>query len=180
MNEIQIYKMLCALVPPAVAARNGGAALGIQQAYQPEQTGTPKTPTLAMSTVVSRRYGWRQAVARWDAAAGVMRNHEAQPMETTVQFTMAATATGGEDDPTETDRLQLVADAVQSDAFIAAVRPGAQVLRVGDVRMGRFIGDNGQHMNWPSFDLVIKHTREYVDGIPAVSEWDGLNVHAVV
>lgn len=180
MMEIQIFKMLCAAVPPAVAARNGGVALGVMQAYQPKQTGTPTAPTIALSVVLSRRFGWRRSVSRWDSAAGIMRNYETQPMETTIQFTMQATATGGADDPTETDRLQLVADAVQSDSFIAAVAPAAQVLRVTDIRMGRFIGDNAQNMNWPSFDLVIKHTREYVDAIPAVSAWDGLNVYAVV
>ena len=180
MMEIQIFKMLCAIVPPAVALRNGGVSLGVMQAYQPKQTGTPKVPTIALSVVLSRRVGWRQSVARWDSAAGIMRNHEAQPMETTIQFTMQATATGGADDPTETDRLQFVADAVQSDSFIAAVAPAAQVLRVTDVRPGRFTNDNGQHANWPSFDLVIKHTREYVDAVPAVSAWDGLNVYAVV
>lgn len=180
MQEIQIFKMLCAKVPAAVALRNGGAALGIMQAYQPQQTGTPSETTIALSVVTSRRFGWPGKVGRWDSAAQIMRNYETQAMETVIQFTMQATATGGEDDPTETDRLQFVADAVQSDAFIASIAPAAQVLRVTDIRMGRFIGDNGQNMNWPSFDLTIKHTREYVDGLPAVTEWDGLNVYAVV
>lgn len=180
MQEIQIFKMLCAKVPPAVAVRTGGAPMGIMQAYQPQQTGTPKQATLSLSVVLARRYGWRQSVARWDPLASIMRNYESQPMETTIQFAMQATSTGDPNAPTQTDMLQTVADAVQSDSFIASIRPDAQLLRVTDVRMGRFIGDNAQHMNWPSFDLTIKHTREYVDGIPAVSAWDGLNLYAVV
>jgi hypothetical protein len=181
MQEIQIFKMLVATVPPLVQARTGSTGqIAVMQAYQPQQTGLSKLPTLALSVVMAKRYGWRKSAARWDAAASIMRNYEAQPMETTIQFTMQATATGDPNGPTETDRLQFIADAVQSDVFIAQIRPAAQVLRVTDVRTGRFIGDNGQHMNWPSFDLTIKHTREYVDGIPAVSAWDGLNVYAVV
>ena len=181
MNEIDLYRMLCALVPPAVAARNGGQPLGIMQAYQPTQQGAPTAPTVTMHTVSSVRYGWPKRYSVWDNNAGAMRHHEEQAMETTIQFTMRQSSAGSATAPTETDVIQLVADAVQSDTFIAAVyTEGVQLLRITDVRMGRFIGDNGQNMNWPSFDIVLKHSREYVNAAPVVSKWEGLHVRAVL
>lgn len=181
MLDIEIFKMLRAVIPPLLAARTGQTALELVQSYQPEQQGAPSADTITAAQVgTSKRFGWPQRVAKWDAATQQMRDHTQQAMETTIQLTMVARGSTDPNAPTEVDKCQMVADVVQSDEFMAAIRPFAQVLRVSDVRMGRFKSDNGQNANWPNFDLVIKHTREYVGTTPVVSEWDGLYTFPVV
>lgn len=181
MTELDLFKMMVALVPPAVAERNGGTGLGIMLAYQPTQLGASDSPLITMHTVSTRRVGWAARSSKWDAAAGIMVELERQVCETTLQFTMRADSTGSDTAPTETDLLQIVADAVQSNAFIASCGGyGAQLLRVTDIRAGRFIGDNGQNANWPSFDMVVTYNRSWQSVGAVVETWDGLGIHAIL
>lgn len=179
MTEMEVFGMFMALVPPAAALR--GVVVQARQSFQPVQTGTPSGPTVAFSTVSSVRYGWRKSAAAWESSSQTMQNHEAQAMETTVQCTLVWVPSLA-DTLTAFDVAQLVADGCQSDSFIHAMYSGygAQVLRIGDVRPGRFTGDDGQHANWPSFDIVFKHTREFTSTVEPVATWDGVYLRPVV
>lgn len=179
MTEMDIFGMFMALVPPAAALR--GVTVQARQSFQPMQSGTPSGPAVAFSTVSSVRYGWRKSAAAWEASSQTMQNHEAQAMETAVQCSLVWVPSLA-DTLTAFDVAQLVADACQSDRFILDAYEGyeVQILRVSDVRPGRFIGDDSQHANWPSFDIVFKHTREFTSTVAPVTEWDGVYLRPVV
>lgn len=94
-------------------------------------------------------------------------------MTNTVQMQVVGTNTGKAGDMTEFDVAQSLAGAMQSDAFIQEAREfELQILRVDMIRPGRFVGDNGQFVNWPSFDAKILHKDVFIGGQPYIAAFD--------
>lgn len=180
MLENQIYILLRSTIASQILARQGAPlGLGIKVRRQPQQEGRPTAPTVYIDKVADKRYGWRQSESRWDAAAGIMRLYEAQAMETTLQITFQQISSTDPTALTASDVAQIVAATCQSDKFIATIgRSGVQVLRVTDVRNLPYKNDLDQWEFVPSFDLVIKHTNEYVDSVPVVTVFE-FDIHAV-
>lgn len=173
VKENQIFAALRVLIATHLPPRVGGQTLGLALAYQPTQQGAPSAPmALRMHTVDSQRYGWRRAATDW-RSDGTLQARELQHMTNTVQMQVVGTNTGKAGDMTEFDVAQALAGAMQSDAFIQEAREfELQILRVDMIRQGRFVGDNGQFMNWPSFDAKILHKDVFIGGQPYIAAFD--------
>lgn len=174
MREYEIFKLLRVTMAAQMPARNGGP-IGLALAYQPTPQGAPapEVAALRMSTASLQRVGWRKSAARWDNTAAAMVNTETQALQHTLQITVIPPAGVPKDGRTEVDICTLTAACMQSDQFIAALGVyGVQVLRVSDVRMGRFRDENNQFANWPNFDLSLTHNDTFINGVPVVAKWE--------
>ncbi len=172
MRENDIYKLLRQLLIE-IAPKRFPTPLGYQLSFQPTQEGRPTAPTVFFAAIGSRRYGWMERRNLWDSDAGVMRLHENQPMETTVQFSAYL---GNSTDPnaaTPGDALTAICGVLQGEEFMGkALAAGVQVLRVTDQKVLPFQNENNQWERMPTFDIVIKHVDYFVDSVQAITQFE--------
>lgn len=178
MRENDIYKLIRQLLVE-IAPKRFPTPLGYQLSFQPTQEGRPSTPTVFFAAIGNYRYGWMSRESKWDSAAGSMRLHETQAMETTVQFSAYL---GNSTDPnaaTPSDALSAVCGVMQGEEFIEKARIfGIQVLRVTDQKIIPFQNESNQWERMPTFDIVIKHTDYFVDSVQIVNAFE-FEMHAV-
>ena len=177
MQEYDLFVLLRATLAQQLPSRNSGKTIGLALAYQPTQQGGPASTATAlrMNTASVRRVGWRRSASKWDNVAGAAVLHELQAMQHVIQITTIPPLGVPENPQTENDIANMVASCMQSDKYISALRSnGVQVLRVTDIRMGRFRDENNQWSNWPNFDISLTHNDEFLGGVPVVSKWEGL------
>lgn len=172
MLDRQLYEMVFASLRGDAAAR-GLTGYVFKQTYQPTQQARPVGPAVYLHKITDRRYG-SQKVAYSDAAEITLRERTTQIVQTTLQ----ASVTLPGDDPanaplTHGDVLKTVAAMLQSPKFIKYILPfKAQVLRVQDIRNDHYRNDRNQWEPNPTFDFVISHVDEFIDGVPVVTAFD--------
>lgn len=174
MTDAQLFTLIMAGMLAAASVR-AGVPVDVKQNYQPTQQGAQTVPTLYVHKLFDKRVGHVQRKDVWDPDAdppnGAYRHIEAQWYETTFQVT--ALAAGNPlvpDQPSASDLVNVGADIMQSDAMMARLRAAnVGVLRVGEITNPQFVDDRDRFEASPSFDFVLTHKREYIDGVPVVS-----------
>ena len=174
MNEKALYAALFAIITPAVVATSGMSTVVGKQSYQPRLQGVAVGPCYFLTAISDHRYGFPQRTDVWDELAEAMVHTERQFVETTFQvdalWPQNPSDTTG---PTATDLVQRVADIMQSDATVAALKAlDLAVYRIETVNRPQFQDDRDQFESSPSLTFVIFHKRETVTVSPTITEYD--------
>lgn len=169
-TEKEMFKAIRDVLLAGFAARTPPVVLGVKQAEQPVQQGTPTGPTIFMTLVDQHRYGTPQRTDEWDEQAEVMRHTESQWYES--HFQLNALSTQNPKDAaqlTAGDLLNYAAYILQSDAGRQALREdGLGIERVTDVRNPKFQDDRDRFEASPSFDFVLTHKQIVVSEVPVL------------
>ena len=170
MTDAQLFELIMAGMLAAASVR-AGVTVDVKQNYQPTQQGAQTAPTLYVHKLFDKRVGHVQRKDVLDIPNDVFRHHEAQWYETTFQVTALAAGNPLVPNlPSASDLVNVGADIMQSDAMMARLRAAnVGVLRVGEITNPQFVDDRDRFEASPSFDFVLTHKREYIDGVPVVS-----------
>lgn len=173
MTDPELFTLLIAGFQAGLAARAPG--VDIKQNYQPTQQGAQTPPTLYLHKLFDTRRGWvaRKDVYDPDAdeGRGAFLHKESQWYETTFQILALATGSPvAPNAPTASDIANVAADIMQSDSMMGRLRAAnVGVLRISGITNPYSVNDTDRFEGEPSFDFVLTHKREYIDGVPAVS-----------
>ena len=178
MLENQIAISIRSALLPRLQARNINAE--VKQGNQPSAQGVPTGPLVFFFIVLNKRYGFPERSTEWDEGAQAMRATVSEVIETTIQFGALSTQNPADDFAlTAGDILKATASVLQSDAALADLRrDGLGVLRVQDLRTGYTVGDKGEFMASPSFDIVVTH-RDTTSEIIGIVNAREVNIHRV-
>jgi hypothetical protein len=170
-NEL-IIAVRAAVLARLSATSYGLGFLGLKQNYQPTQQGVPSAACLFMHKLFDKRIGSPQRKEQWNEELEQFDYIESEQLETTFQFTARAPQDPANDtELTPADYLKAAARALQSDPVLISLRSsGVGVLRIGDIRGGFAINDQGNFQEEPSFDVTFTHRNTTTDTLaPVVS-----------
>lgn len=148
--------------------------VAVKQKNQPTQQGAKSGPVVYVYKIGDVRRGWVHRKDVYDPEAdegrGAFLHYEGQWYETT--FQVSALARQDPADPNSTtasDLANVACDIMQSDVMMARLRASdVGVLRVDAVRNPYFVDDAERFEADPSFDFVVTHKRETLDGVPKI------------
>jgi len=181
LNERALFALLTGIVAPALTAR-GFAGVGTQQGEQPRIGGAPGGPTVILTPMGLKRFGFLARKDEWVPAAppAVMRHTETQQWEASFQVnalypiparaaneTVANYVIRLAATPAASDLVRAVSDILQSDAGRTALAVGGcGILRVQDVRQTSVALDRDQFERVPSFDFTLVYSESQVTETP--------------
>lgn len=162
-----------ALKSRLAASSYGLSAVEVKQFSQPTPQGVPTGPVVFMNRIMKNRVGHPQRKEDWNPDTEQFDYIESVQYESTFQFTASAPQDPANDTEfTADDYLSAAAAALQSDPVLISLRAqGIGVLRIGAIRGGFAIGDDGNPEEQPSFDVVFTHRDTTTDVLaPVVSQ----------
>jgi hypothetical protein len=174
MTDNQLLILCIAGITAGMATRAPAEGVVVKQNFQPVQQGPKSPPVLYLHKVGDKRIGFMERRDQYDAPNNVFRHFESQWYETTLQLDGLKRLDPAQPNSlTASDLLNVAAGIIQSDGFMGQLRlAGVGILRVTDVRNPYFVDDADRNEADPSFDFVLTHKREYIDGVPVVSKFE--------
>lgn len=159
MTDNQLFTLVRTVILAGLASREM-AGWKVARNFQPKQQGANSAPTVYLFKVGDRRIGSPQEKYEWQTDAAEMRARYYQQYETTLQASILLDESDDPEALTPSDAISVVADIIQTDEGLAALRAGGVgILRVGDVRNPYDVNDRGQFAAGPSFDFVLTYRR---------------------
>ena len=157
MTDNQVWQILIGYMAAEMTAR--GLPATVQQAYQPTQQGTPAGPTVAISTIDSKRYGFPEDSSKYDPDLNEITRRTGYWLEKSYQVNaLAIQDPKTPDDPTAFDYIDAAADILQTTEARDFFRQyGIGILRVQPLRVQYFVDDRDRHEQVPSFDFTLTY-----------------------
>lgn len=150
--------------------------VAVKQKFQSRQQGAKSGPVLYLFKVGDRRRGSVQRKDTLDKTTTpwTFVHLESQWYETTFQGMALVPQDPAQPNAlTTSDVVNLGADIIQSDAMMLRLRArGIGVLRVGSIRNPYFVDEAARNEAEPSFDFVLTHKRETLNGVPVIESVD--------
>lgn len=154
-----------------IVTDGGFPVVAVKRSNQPTIQGANTAPTLYLTKLFDKRFGWVSRSDVWDKDRQMMVSTQMQQYETSFQIT--ATATQNPKDPhsiTASDIANAAVSVLQSRATIALLESkGIGVLRITEIRNPYFVDDRDQFEASPSFDFVLTHKQVIVNRVPVVT-----------
>lgn len=167
MVDNQLYKELIQVIKNGLLQYGINAA--VKQANQPTQQGAESAPTIYLTKIFDKRYGFVQREEFWNLEKGMFDHREIQQYESTFQANAFSTQSTGINSVTASDLANYAAGVLQSDFAINALRAhDIGILRVLQVRNPYFTNDKERFEASPSFDFVLTHKQILTAVTPAV------------
>lgn len=184
-------------------ADQGLSSVAVKQSFQPTNQGANEGPTVYLSKIADRRYGFLRRNDAWGYTQTTITNPdtglpilnpdtgepitaegdlamihtEIQQYETTLQanaFWIVDPATMSDYTMTASDLANAAAAILQSDATREALRAkGIGMLPVEDVRNPYFVDDKERFEASPSFDFTLTHRQVIISTSPVVVSFEG-------
>lgn len=148
----------------------------VVQTNQPTQQGANTGPTVYLTQLPAKRYGFLKRDDRYnqDVDPPVMEHTETQIYETTFQLSALVTQ-----DPKKTtsltalDVLNMAAAIIQGDKGREYLQSQEiQILRVMDIRNPNFSDDRDRFEYSPSFDFTLTHKQVIISAVPVVESYE--------
>lgn len=159
MTDNDLFGLVRRVILAGLVAR-GLNGWDVARSFEPEQSGQNTAPTVYLFKIGDRRHGSPSQSDKWDETPGIMRRIITQQMETTMQAAVRMDERTDEFALTPSDALLMVADIIQTDEGLAAMRAaGVGILRIADVRNSYNVNDRNQFAADPSFDFVLTYCR---------------------
>jgi hypothetical protein len=160
MTDNDLFALVRATILAGLEAR-GFTGWDVARSYAPNHQGANTQPTVYLFKVgPDRRIGSPQQVDAWDETAQAMRHTVSQQFESTFQASVLMDESTNEWALTPSDVLHMVADILQTDEGMQALRAQAVgILRIAEVRNPYNVNDRDQFAAAPSFDYVLTYRR---------------------
>jgi hypothetical protein len=162
MNESQLIALIITALTQGLSAR-GIRGIDISQDYQPTLQGQVTGPSISLSKVAQRRYGFLNRVDSFNVATNQMIHTETQLMITTFQINAQVNTdptTSKIDNPlglTAGDYLQQAVSVLQSDYTRWWLKNnGVAVERVVEGRVTYFKDEKQTYEADPSYDCAFE------------------------
>lgn len=158
MNDNPLIGNLITVIQTGLTVQ--GLSVGIQQAYQPQEEGSPSAPVILLHKIGDKRYGWPKRSDVFNSDTGIMTHTELELMETTYQCdALAIQNPSNVTQLTAADYLKSVAMVLQSDACVTSLEMlGIGILRIQQIKQTYFQDDKGRFEASPMFEFTVTHT----------------------
>lgn len=171
MTDNQLLTLLVAGFSAELATR-APYPVAVKQSFGSRQQGAKSGPVLYLFKVGDKRVGSLQRKDTLNKTTNpwTFDHLESQWYETTFQaMALVPQDPAQPNSLTTSDIVNVGADIIQSDSMMARLRAQrVGVLRVSEVRNPYFVDDAERNEAEPSFDFVLTHKRETINGVPVV------------
>lgn len=174
MLDNQLIALVISIIKTGLTGLDLGVVIGVKQAYQPTQQGTPVENTVLLHKIGDHRYGYPLRKDEWipdTDGSGVMTHTESQWYETTFQIdALAIQSPSNVTSLTASDIVNYVAAILQSDTALGALKAqGVGILRITEIRNVPFVDDRDRFEYHPSFDFTLTHEQVIISESPVIS-----------
>ena len=143
----------------------------VLQAYQPIANGAEMVPTVYLSRIGDKRYGFNKRLSV-DDSAGNQVTTNTQLIETTFQINAwIKRSLKDVDQFTANDLVQKVAAIFSTDETMTFLKSkNLSILRITEIRNPYFKDDNNQNEASPSFDVTVIHSEVHSNSVEKFEE----------
>lgn len=173
MTDNDLIKLFLPIINAGLIVDNF-TGVAVKQSNQPTQQGINTGPTVYITKIGNRRYGFLGREDVWDEINEIMVHTESQWYETTFQVSaLVLQNVYNTDTYTASDLVNDVASIMQSDKtrnILMASNVG--ILRVTDVSNPYFVDDRDQFEASPSFTFTLTYRQDRISTNPMIESYE--------
>lgn len=149
----------------------GYPSILVLQSFQPTKQGVPTTPVVYFTKIMTHRHGWQGRSYQYNETNANYDKTESYCLEATYQINavIKQDLTDGSS-VSSYDIVDLCAGILQSEETLDAFKAAEiGIERIQDIRTPRYLNDEDEFDEEPSFDFVLTYQRTLSSTVPAAT-----------
>jgi len=171
-TDNQLYQIILPIINNGLVA-DGFKNVLVKQANQPTQQGVPNSPTVFITKLADKRYGFLGRLNVYDEIASTITHTETQYYETTYRISgLVLQYPNVISNYTAADLIKEVSSIMQSDNTRDILNAsGIGILRIKDIVNSYFTDDKDNFEAIPSFEFTLTYLNTRVNSVPIVNTY---------